>query len=187
RRRARGQARRGGVRETTPRLDLLLGIGLDYLHLDRRSTTLAGGEAQRIRLSTQIGSGLMGMLYVLDEPSIGLHPRDNVKMINTLRRLRDIGNTVIVVQHDEETIRAADHVVELGPGPGVHGGRVVAQGSVEEILDHPDSLTGQYLSGRRRIAVPERRRRPGKRWLVVREARENNLKGVDVAIPLGVF
>jgi excinuclease ABC subunit A len=175
------------VREITARLDLLLGIGLDYLHLDRRSTTLAGGEAQRIRLSTQIGSGLMGMLYVLDEPSIGLHPRDNVKMINTLRRLRDIGNTVIVVEHDEETIRAADHVVELGPGPGVHGGRVVAQGSVQEILDHPDSLTGQYLSGRRRIAVPERRRRPGKRWLVVREARENNLKGVDVAIPLGVF
>jgi excinuclease ABC subunit A len=129
----------------------------------------------------------MGMLYVLDEPSIGLHPRDNVKMIATLRRLRDIGNTVIVVEHDEETILAADHVLELGPGPGIHGGRVVAQGTVPEILSHPASLTGRYLSGRQAIPLPERRRPPDGRWLTVRGARENNLKGVDVAVPLGLF
>src|SRR5204863_4564961 len=135
------------VREIDGRLDLLIGIGLDYLNLSRRSGTLSGGESQRIRLSTQIGSGLMGMLYVLDEPSIGLHPKDNVKMIRTLERLRDLGNTVVVVEHDEDTIRAADHVVEMGPGPGVHGGRVVVQGAIDKILDCKESATGQYFSG----------------------------------------
>src|SRR5580704_5916656 len=145
--------------EVRGRLELLLGIGLDYLNFNRRSATLSGGESQRIRLSTQIGSGLMGMLYVLDEPSIGLHPKDNVKMIATLERLRDIGNTVIVVEHDEDTIRAADHLVEMGPGPGVHGGEVVVQGTVKEVLASKASPTGQFLSGKRRIAVPKRRRK----------------------------
>ena len=152
------------LREITTRLELLLGIGLDYLNFNRRSGTLSGGESQRIRLSTQIGSGLMGMLYVLDEPSIGLHPKDNVKMIATLRRLRDLGNTVIVVEHDEDTIRAADHIVEMGPGPGVHGGQVVAQGAIDEILDCKHPPTGQYFSGAQEdppadIAPPGRRPR----------------------------
>jgi len=175
------------LQEIKGRLDLLLGIGLDYLSFNRRSATLSGGEAQRIRLSTQIGSGLMGMLYVLDEPSIGLHPKDNVKMIGTLRNLRDLGNTVIVVEHDEDTIRAADHIVEMGPGPGVHGGRVVVQGTVKEVLACPESPTGLYLSGRKSIATPEKRRRATDARLVVRGARENNLKGIDVTIPLGQF
>jgi excinuclease ABC subunit A len=175
------------LREIRGRLELLLGIGLDYLNFNRRSGTLSGGESQRIRLSTQIGSGLMGMLYVLDEPSIGLHPKDNVKMIGTLERLRDIGNTVIVVEHDEDTIRAADHIVEMGPGPGVHGGKVVVQGSVDDVLACKASPTGQFLSGRRFIATPERRRAGNGRTLVVRGARENNLKSVDVAIPLGML
>src|SRR5262249_40213666 len=150
-----------------------LGIGLDYLNFNRRSSTLSGGESQRIRLSTQIGSGLMGMLYVLDEPSIGLHPKDNQKMIGTLQQLRDLGNTVIVVEHDEETIRAADHVVEMGPGPGVHGGDVVVHGGIDAVLAHPDSPTGQFLSGRRRIATPAQRRPGNGAWLTVRGAREN--------------
>ncbi len=175
------------LQELNARLDILLGIGLDYLHLNRRSSTLAGGESQRIRLSTQIGSGLMGMLYVLDEPTIGLHPRDNVKMIDTLKKLRDIGNTVIVVEHDEATIRAADHVLEMGPGPGVHGGWVVAEGAVESILANPESLTGSYLSGRQSIAVPERRRAPKDTALRVLGARENNLRDIDVEIPLGLL
>jgi excinuclease ABC subunit A len=175
------------LKEIRGRLELLLGIGLDYLNFNRRSGTLSGGEAQRIRLSTQIGSGLMGMLYVLDEPSIGLHPKDNVKMIATLESLRDIGNTVIVVEHDEDTIRAADHVVEMGPGPGVHGGRVVVQGKVDDVLACKASLTGQFLSGRRSIATPTRRRKGNGKTLVVRGARENNLKGVDVTFPLGVL
>ena len=173
--------------EIQARLELLLGIGLDYLNFDRRSSTLSGGESQRIRLSTQIGSGLMGMLYVLDEPSIGLHPKDNVKMIATLERLRDIGNTVIVVEHDEDTIRAADHIVEMGPGPGVHGGSVVVQGSLDEVLACEASLTGQFLSGSRAIRTPGRRRTGNGKRLVVCGARENNLKAVDVAIPLGTF
>src|SRR5713226_3397114 len=173
--------------EIRGRLQLLLGIGLDYLNFNRRASTLSGGESQRIRLSTQIGSGLMGMLYVLDEPTIGLHPQDNQKMIATLKRLRDIGNTVIVVEHDEETIRAADHILELGPGPGVHGGRVVAQGSLEQILRSPRSLTGQYLSGRRQITGRTERRAGSGEFLVVRGAQENNLKQIDVAIPLGLF
>jgi excinuclease ABC subunit A len=173
--------------EVRGRLGLLLGIGLDYLNFDRRSSTLSGGESQRIRLSTQIGSGLMGMLYVLDEPSIGLHPKDNVKMIATLESLRDIGNTVIVVEHDEDTIRAADHIVEMGPGPGVHGGTVVVQGTVGDILACEASPTGQYLSGRRSIATPKRRRQGNGRTLTVRRARENNLKSIDVAFPLATL
>jgi excinuclease ABC subunit A len=173
------------LKEIRRRLELLLGIGLDYLNLNRRSGTLSGGESQRIRLSTQIGSGLMGMLYVLDEPSIGLHPKDNVKMIATLEHLRDIGNTVIVVEHDEETIRAADHLVEMGPGPGIHGGEVVVQGTLRELLACKASPTGQFLSGKRSIPVPARRRNGNHKTLVVRGARENNLKGIDVAIPLG--
>jgi excinuclease ABC subunit A len=173
------------LKEIRGRLDLLLGIGLDYLSLNRRSSTLSGGESQRIRLSTQIGSGLMGMLYVLDEPSIGLHPKDNVKMIATLENLRDIGNTVIVVEHDEATIRAADHIVEMGPGPGVHGGTVVVQGTIDDVLRCKGSPTGQFLSGNRAIAMPAKRRRGNGHALVVRGARENNLKSIDVQFPLG--
>jgi len=173
--------------EVRGRLELLLGIGLDYLNFNRRSATLSGGESQRIRLSTQIGSGLMGMLYVLDEPSIGLHPKDNVKMIATLERLRDIGNTVIVVEHDEDTIRAADHIVEMGPGPGVHGGSVVVQGVLKDLLACKASPTGQFLSGRRAIRTPARRRKGNGKTLRVRGARENNLKNVDVTFPLGAL
>jgi excinuclease ABC subunit A len=175
------------LKEIRNRLELLLGIGLDYLNLNRRSGTLSGGESQRIRLSTQIGSGLMGMLYVLDEPSIGLHPKDNVKMVATLESLRDIGNTVIVVEHDEDTIRAADHIVEMGPGPGVHGGRVVVQGKIENVLKCKESPTGQFLSGRRSIATPKKRRGGNGRALMVRGARENNLKSIDVTFPLGAM
>ena len=175
------------LKEIRARLELLLGIGLDYLSFNRRSATLSGGESQRIRLSTQIGSGLMGMLYVLDEPSIGLHPKDNVKMIATLERLRDIGNTVIVVEHDEDTIRAADHLVEMGPGPGVHGGRVVVQGSLDNVLNCKASPTGQFLSGKRSITTPSVRRRGNGKSLVIRGARENNLKSITVTIPLGVL
>ncbi|HET9221697.1 MAG TPA: excinuclease ABC subunit UvrA, partial [Roseiflexaceae bacterium] len=185
------------AREIVARLELLLDIGLDYMSLNRKAATLSGGEAQRVRLSVQIGSELMGMLYVLDEPSIGLHPRDNERMIRTLRRLRDIGNTVIVVEHDEETIRAADHIIEIGPGPGVHGGRIVAQGTLDQIIRQPESLTGQYLGGRQTIAMPEVRRRSASPsagreavragWLTIRGARQNNLQQIDVAIPLGLF
>jgi excinuclease ABC subunit A len=175
------------LKEIRGRLDLLLGIGLDYLSFNRRSGTLSGGESQRIRLSTQIGSGLMGMLYVLDEPSIGLHPKDNVKMIATLESLRDIGNTVIVVEHDEDTIRAADHIVEMGPGPGVHGGTMVVQGTFADVLKSKASPTGQFLSGKRSIAMPKQRRRGNSKVLTVRGACENNLKNVDVAIPLGML
>ena len=173
------------LKEIRARLDLLLGIGLDYLSFNRRSGTLSGGESQRIRLSTQIGSGLMGMLYVLDEPSIGLHPKDNVKMIATLESLRDIGNTVIVVEHDEDTIRAADHIVEMGPGPGVHGGTVVVQGTFDEVLKCKASPTGQFLSGRRSIAMPKQRRKGNGKSLIVKGGRENNLKDVNVTVPLG--
>ncbi|MCY3542334.1 MAG: excinuclease ABC subunit UvrA [Gammaproteobacteria bacterium] len=173
--------------EIIKRLELLLGIGLDYLNLNRTSGTLSGGEAQRIRLSTQIGSGLMGMLYVLDEPSIGLHPRDNEKMIKTLRSMRDLGNTVIVVEHDEDTIRAADHLIELGPGPGVHGGQIVVNGSIDDLLQCSESLTGQYLSGQKAIDVPNRRRIYNGKTLTVLGAAENNLKTIDVELPLGLF
>ncbi len=168
-------------------LELLCDIGLDYLSLARRSGTLSGGESQRIRLSTQIASELMGMLYVLDEPSIGLHPKDNEKLIATLRRLRDIGNTVIVVEHDTDTIRAADFVLEIGPGPGIHGGEVVASGTVDDLIANPDSLTGAYLSGRKTIPLPQKRRAVGKEFLTVTGARENNLKNLTVCFPLGVF
>jgi excinuclease ABC subunit A len=173
------------VNEIRARLQLLLGIGLDYLSFGRRSSTLSGGESQRIRLSTQIGSGLMGMLYVLDEPSIGLHPKDNVKMIATLERLRDIGNTVIVVEHDEDTIRAADYLVEMGPGPGVHGGTVVVKGTLRDLLACKASPTGQFLSGKRFIALPSKRRAGNGACLRIRGARENNLKSLTVDIPLG--
>jgi len=173
------------LKEIRGRLELLLGIGLDYLNFNRRSGTLSGGESQRIRLSTQIGSGLMGMLYVLDEPSIGLHPKDNVKMIATIKSLRDIGNTVIVVEHDEDTIRAADHLVEMGPGPGVHGGEVVVQGTIQDLLKCKASPTGQFLSGKRSITTPKQRRKGNGKALMVRGARENNLKSVEVTFPLG--
>lgn len=173
--------------EIVTRLDLLIDIGLDYMSLNRKAATLSGGESQRVRLSVQIGSELMGMLYVLDEPSIGLHPLDNEKMIHTLQRLRDIGNTIIVVEHDEATIRSADHVVEIGPGPGDHGGEIVAEGPLPAILGNPRSLTGQFLSGARSILLPDSRRVAGERKLVVRGASENNLRHIDVEIPLGLF
>ncbi|MXY54266.1 MAG: excinuclease ABC subunit UvrA [Gammaproteobacteria bacterium] len=183
----RADAGRQILAEIGKRIDLLLGIGLDYLSFSRASSTLSGGEAQRIRLSTQIGSGLMGMLYVLDEPSIGLHPKDNVKMIDTLRSLCDLGNTVLVVEHDEDTIRAADFVVELGSGPGIHGGEVVATGSLDDILACDASPTGRYLSGRESIPMPETRREANGERLTIRGAAENNLKGIDVVVPLGQF
>ena len=174
------------VREVVNRLRFLQSVGLDYLSLDRRTATLSGGEAQRIRLATQVGSGLVGACYVLDEPTIGLHQRDNDRLIRTLRHLTDIGNTVLVVEHDEDMIRAADHVLDIGPGPGVHGGRVVAQGTVEQVCATPGSLTGEYLSGKRRIEVPARRRAMDtKHAIVVKGAKENNLRGIDVAFPLG--
>jgi excinuclease ABC subunit A len=176
------------LKEINARLGFLLDVGLDYLTLDRASATLAGGEAQRIRLATQIGSGLVGVLYVLDEPSIGLHQRDNHRLLETLIRLRDIGNTLIVVEHDEDTIKAADWVVDIGPGAGEHGGQVVVSGTVEELLSSESSMTGAYLSGRTEIPVPAtRRKRQRGRELVVKGAREHNLHGVDVAFPLGVF
>ncbi|RJK93866.1 excinuclease ABC subunit UvrA [Vallicoccus soli] len=174
------------LKEIHARLGFLLDVGLDYLSLDRPAGTLSGGEAQRIRLATQIGAGLVGVLYVLDEPSIGLHQRDNRRLIDTLTRLRDLGNTLIVVEHDEDTIKVADWAVDIGPGAGEHGGQVVVSGPVQELLDSPDSLTGAYLAGRRSIPVPaERRPRDPARQLVVKGAREHNLRGVDVAFPLG--
>ncbi len=174
------------LKEVNNRLRFLMSVGLEYLSLDRRTATLSGGEAQRIRLATQVGSGLVGACYVLDEPTIGLHQRDNDRLIRTLRHLADIGNTVIVVEHDEEMIRAADHVIDLGPGPGVHGGRVVAQGTVEDVCRVPESITGQYLAGSRQIDVPGKRRAVGENSsIVVKGARENNLKGIDAAFPLG--
>ncbi len=175
------------IHEISSRLELLIGIGLDDLNLNRPTGTLSGGESQRIRLSTQIGSGLMGMLYVLDEPSIGLHPKDNAKMISTMRRLRDIGNTVIVVEHDDDTIRAADHIIEMGPGPGVHGARVVATGPVGEVLKCRKSPTAQYLSGARKIAIPDQRREKNRKAIHIKGARANNLNNIDVEIPLGIF
>ena len=176
------------VREIANRVQFLNNVGLDYLSLIRSADTLSGGEAQRIRLASQIGSGLTGVMYVLDEPSIGLHQRDNARLIETLKRLRDLGNSVIVVEHDEEAIAAADHVVDMGPGAGVHGGEVVAQGTPADILRHPDSLTGQYLSGRKSIPIPPRRRRADPaRMLSIAGARGNNLKNVNVELPVGLF
>jgi len=184
----RGEVARKIVKEINDRLRFLVDVGLDYLTLDRSAETLSGGEAQRIRLASQIGSGLVGVMYILDEPSIGLHQRDNRRLLNTLLHLRDLGNTVIVVEHDEEAIATADHIVDIGPGAGVHGGRVVAQGSPADIMASAESLTGDYLSGRRGIAVPASRakRRKGQD-IVIRGARGNNLAGLDVAIPIGLL
>lgn len=175
------------IREISSRLKLLIDIGLHYISLGRRSDSISGGEMQRIKMSTQISSELMGMLYVMDEPSIGLHPRDSSKVIDTMKKLRDIGNTVIVVEHDMDTIKSADHIIEIGPGPGVHGGNIVAEGTVEDIIKEPESITGKYLSGEADIPVPKRRRNLGDTFLSIQGARENNLKDVDLDIPLGVF
>ena len=174
------------LKEIRARVGFLIDVGLDYLSLSRATGTLSGGEAQRIRLATQIGSGLVGVCYILDEPSIGLHQRDNDKLLTTLKNLRDLGNTLIVVEHDEDTMRAADYIVDVGPGAGSHGGQIVASGTVEEIMNTPESITGQYLSGAKKIPVPETRRKPTG-WLTVRSAEENNLKKIDVKFPLGVF
>ncbi len=184
---ARGQVAERIVREIATRLEFLVNVGLDYLALERSAETLSGGEAQRIRLASQIGSGLTGVMYVLDEPSIGLHQRDNARLISTLKQLRDLGNSVIVVEHDEEAIRAADHVIDMGPGAGEAGGRIVAQGTPAEVIASPESLTGRYLSGALRIEVPRLRNRPGKAKLVLRGARGNNLKNVDLELPLGLL
>ena len=175
------------LKEIRERLGFLLNVGLDYLTLGRAAGSLSGGEAQRIRLATQIGSSLMGVLYVLDEPSIGLHQRDNARLLSTLKRLRDLGNTLIVVEHDEGTMIAADHIIDIGPGAGAHGGRVVAEGAIEEIKANKESITGQYLCGAKQIAVPEKRRQPNGKWLEVFGARENNLKNFQVRVPLGLF
>ncbi|WP_084659213.1 excinuclease ABC subunit A, partial [Thermogemmatispora onikobensis] len=175
------------LKEIRARLQFLVDVGLDYLTLDRTAMSLSGGEAQRIRLATQIGSGLMGVLYILDEPSIGLHQRDNHRLIQTLLRLRDLGNTVLVIEHDEDTMRAADYIIDIGPGAGEHGGQVVAAGTFDEVAAHPQSLTGAYLSGRRRIATPTQRRPGNGHFLTIVGARENNLKNITVRIPLGKF
>ena len=174
------------LKEIDARLGFLIDVGLGYLTLARAAASLSGGEAQRIRLATQIGSALMGVLYILDEPSIGLHQRDNQKLINTLKRMRDLGNTLVVVEHDEDTMYAADWIVDVGPGPGIHGGKIVAEGTVDDIKACPDSLTGQYLSGQKRIAVPEKRRKP-RSFLSIRGAEEHNLRHIDVDIPLGTL
>ncbi len=175
------------MKEIVERLGFLNNVGLEYLNLDRKSGTLSGGESQRIRLASQIGSGLSGVLYVLDEPSIGLHQRDNDRLLATLRRLRDLGNTVLVVEHDEDAIRTADHIVDMGPGAGVHGGAVIAEGSLDDILSNPASITGDYLSGRRFVPVPAKRRKGNGRHLTVNGARSNNLQNVSASIPLGTF
>jgi len=175
------------LKEINARIGFLVDVGLDYLTLARNAGTLSGGEAQRIRLATQIGSGLMGVVYILDEPSIGLHQRDNDRLLITLKRLRDLGNTLIVVEHDEDTMYAADYIIDMGPGAGVHGGYIVAEGSIDEIKECEESLTGLYLSGKRIIEVPEKRRTPNGKWIEVIGAKENNLKNIDVKIPLGVF
>ena len=175
------------LKELNDRLGFLVNVGLDYLTLDRAAGTLSGGEAQRIRLATQIGTSLVGVLYILDEPSIGLHQRDNRRLIEALKGLRDLGNTVIVVEHDEEMIRDADFIVDIGPGAGVHGGRVVTAGTLEDVLNEPESITGQYLSGAKQILVPPKRRKPNGKYLEIKGATEHNLKGIDVKIPLNLF
>ena len=175
------------LREIDTRFQFLIDVGLEYLTLSRAAGTLSGGEAQRIRLATQIGSGLTGVLYILDEPSIGLHQRDNEKLIATLKKLRDLGNTVIVVEHDEDTMYAADQIIDIGPGAGVHGGNVIAQGTAKEIMKVPESITGQYLSGKKKIEVPKKRRKSNGKSIVIKKASENNLKNIDVKIPLGQF
>ena len=175
------------LKEINERLKFLKNVGLDYLTLSRMAGTLSGGESQRIRLATQIGSGLVGVVYVLDEPSIGLHQRDNEKLIAALRSLTEAGNTLIVVEHDEDTMYEADHIVDIGPGAGIHGGEIIAQGTVEEIKNNPNSITGAYLSGRLKIEIPEKRKATNGKWLEVIGAEENNLKNIDVKIPLGLF
>ena len=177
----------GILKEIEDRLRFMMEVGLDYLTLDRTAATLSGGESQRIRLATQIGSSLVGVLYILDEPSIGLHPRDHLRLLGTLKRLRDLGNTVIVVEHDEETIRSADYVIDMGPGPGENGGEVVFAGPPEALMEAEHSLTGQYLSGKWSIPLPQARRPIGEKSLLIRGARANNLKNIDVRIPLGTF
>jgi excinuclease ABC subunit A len=175
------------LKELKVRLQFLVDVGLDYLTLSRSAASLSGGEAQRIRLATQIGSGLVGVLYILDEPSIGLHQRDNEKLIRTLKNLRDLGNTLIVVEHDEETMMESDYLIDIGPGPGVHGGHIVAEGTPAQVMENPDSITGLYLSGKKRIEIPAKRRQPNGKWLKVTGARENNLKNVKAEFPLGVI
>ena len=174
-------------REINERLGFLENVGLDYLTLSRAAGTLSGGEAQRIRLATQIGSRLTGVLYILDEPSIGLHQRDNERLIATLKSMRDIGNTLIVVEHDEDTMMAADYLIDIGPGAGIHGGEIVAAGTPEQVMKNTKSLTGQYLSGKKFIPLPTERRKPDGRIIKIKGATENNLKNVNVDIPLGVF
>ena len=175
------------LKEITARLGFMQSVGLDYLDLERKAGTLSGGEAQRIRLATQIGSSLVGVLYILDEPTIGLHQRDNQKLIETLEHLRDIGNTLIVVEHDEQTLRTADYIVDLGPGAGVHGGHITAKGTYDEVVANPDSLTGQYLSGKIAIEIPEKRREGNGDFIRITGAAEHNLKNIDVSFPLGKF
>ncbi|GFP31557.1 excinuclease ABC subunit A, partial [Candidatus Hakubella thermalkaliphila] len=175
------------IKENKERLDFLRYVVLDYITLDRMTGSLSGGEAQRIRLATQIGSSLVGVLYILDEPSIGLHQRDNRRLLATIKRLRDLGNTVIVIEHDEETIREADFIGDIGPGAGAHGGEIVVTGSLSDIIAEPRSITGKYLSRELRIPVPLRRREGNGRALVVRGAREHNLKDLDIRFPLGKF
>ena len=175
------------LKEINERLGFLVNVGLNYLTLNRAAGTLSGGEAQRIRLATQIGSSLMGVLYILDEPSIGLHQRDNARLIETLKRLRDLGNTLIVVEHDEDTMLEADHIIDVGPGAGAHGGEIIAQGTLKDIMKNKNSITGQYLSGTKRIPIPAIRRQPNGKWIEILGAQENNLKNVDVKIPMGVF
>ncbi len=183
---ARGEIAEKILKEIVQRLEFLINVGLEYLSLDRRASTLSGGEAQRIRLASQIGAGLMGVLYVLDEPSIGLHQRDNQKLLNTLIYLRDLGNTVIVVEHDEDAIKQADHIIDIGPGAGVHGGQIIAHGAIDQIKNNKESLTGDYISGRRSIDVPKNRK-SSKKWLKIKGAHGNNLNQVDLALPVGVM
>jgi excinuclease ABC subunit A len=175
------------MKEIKSRLSFLLDVGLDYLTLDRPTSTLSGGEAERIRLATQIGSGLMGVVYICDEPTIGLHPVDGSRLIDTLKQLRDLGNTIIIIEHDEAMMRAADHIIDMGPGAGEHGGRVVVSGTLEDVMRCPQSLTGQYLSGAKEIPLPQRRRSGSGKELVIKGARENNLKDIDVPVPLGLL
>ena len=176
------------LKEIRERLQFLVNVGLNYLSLSRSAETLSGGEAQRIRLASQIGAGLVGVMYVLDEPSIGLHQRDNERLLNTLIHLRNLGNTVIVVEHDEDAIRAADHIIDIGPGAGVHGGQVIAQGNADEIMLNPNSITGKFLSGADKIEIPKKRTAlDKKKWLKLKGASGNNLKNVNLDIPVGLF
>ncbi|MCK4928022.1 MAG: excinuclease ABC subunit UvrA, partial [Candidatus Aenigmarchaeota archaeon] len=175
------------LKEIRERLAFLCNVGLDYLTLSRASGTLSGGESQRIRLATQIGSNLVGVMYILDEPSIGLHQRDNVRLIDTLKRLRDLGNTLIVVEHDEETMENADHIIDMGPGAGIHGGKIVSEGKIDDIKKDKHSVTGQYLSGKKKISIPETRRQANGKELKITGAKEHNLKDIDVSIPLNIF